>query len=88
MYVLGLRQQAGALSLGVLSESRGECTALGRTGSRVLRLRNMSETGVRYVEVMFRNIFELPSIVADYTVGTVIVLMQLAIVRRRDSVTR
>lgn len=34
---------------------------------------------------MFRTIFELPSIVADYTVGTVIVLVQLAIKGRADS---
>ena len=31
---------------------------------------------------MFRTLFKLPSIVADYTVGTVIVLVQLSLAER------
>jgi hypothetical protein len=53
--------------------------------SEVLRRGNLPETGTRYAELMFRTILELPSIVADYTVGVVIVLVQLAIVHLRDS---
>ncbi len=34
---------------------------------------------------MFRTLFTIPSIVADYTVGTVIVLVQLAIAGRTQS---
>jgi hypothetical protein len=44
------------------------------------------ETGLKRasatVQDMFRNILALPSVVADYTFGTVIVLFQLALVRR------
>ena len=31
---------------------------------------------------MLRALLDLPSVIADYTVGTVIVLVQLALVRR------
>jgi hypothetical protein len=44
-----------------------------------LRSRNTVETDVRYVDIMLRSLLELPSVIADYTVGTVIVLVQLAI---------
>ena len=33
---------------------------------------------------MFRTLLNLPSLVADYTVGTVIVLVQLTMVRRDE----
>jgi hypothetical protein len=34
---------------------------------------------------MFRALFDLPALVADYTVGTVIVLVQLAIKGKSDA---
>ena len=34
---------------------------------------------------MFRTLFKLPSLVADYTVGTVIVLVQLTLIERSDN---
>ena len=41
----------------------------------------MPETPARYAWIMLRALFEMPAVVADYTVGTVIVLVQLTIKR-------
>ncbi len=38
-----------------------------------------AKRGVATLETMFRAIIAVPSVVADYTVGTVIVLVHLAI---------
>jgi hypothetical protein len=45
---------------------------------------------VRYADFMLRSLLGLPSVVADYTFGTVIVLVQLAIVGpgQKNSVAR
>jgi hypothetical protein len=42
----------------------------------------MTETRVRYDRTMLRTILGIPTVVADYTLGTMIVLFQLKIARR------
>jgi hypothetical protein len=45
----------------------------------------VAETLARYAWIMFRALRDLPGLVADYTVGTLIVLVQLTI-RARNRV--
>ena len=39
----------------------------------------MAETSTRYAWIMLRALRVIPSVVADYTVGTLIVLVQLTL---------
>ena len=56
-----------------------------RRVANVFQRRNASETRVRYAGPMIRSLFGLPAVVADYTFGTVIVLVQLAIKGRMEA---
>ena len=53
--------------------------------TRVCGQETRSKRGRRSVIVMMRSLLRLPSLVADYTVGTVIVLVQMTIKQDRRS---
>ena len=47
---------------------------------------NTPETGARHLSrIMWKTLFELPGIVADYTIGTVVVIARLAVAEREAS---
>jgi hypothetical protein len=53
-----------------------------RTDAQGFPSRNMPVTGGSYALSMLRTIRQIPSLLADYTFGTVIVLAQLAFAGR------